>query len=119
MQAKTLRKAEKPAFVYKMHKPIPGISRKICQHMSDFPYLVLGYQQYSQVYPQLLCITFTYAEGYPPAVCLKSAHFTRTLHNYQHVMHNLWITLVTFSPAFHTPIYRGSYLLRTIGKAAA
>lgn len=67
MQVKTLRKAEKPAFVYKMHrntheKP-PAPPEKKCL----FPYLVSGYQQYSQAYPQLLCITFSYSEGYPLA----------------------------------------------------
>ena len=30
-----------------------------------FPYLVAGYQQYTQVYPQKLCITFSYADAYP------------------------------------------------------
>ena len=32
-----------------------------------FRYLVQGYQQYQQTYPQFLCITFSYAECYPPA----------------------------------------------------
>lgn len=103
MQAKTLRKAEKPAFVYKMHNNGLCISAKISRHMSTFPYLVAGYQHYSQGYPQFLCITFSYAEGYPLEVFSKNAHFTRTLHNYQHVMHNLWITLVTFFPIFPHP----------------
>ena len=103
MQAKTLRKAEKPAFVYNMHKKALCISSKISRHMNKFPYLVAGYQHYSQGYPQLLCITFSYAEVYPLAVFPKTAYFTRPLHNYQHVMHNLWITLVTFFPIFPHP----------------
>ena len=103
MQAKTLREAEKPAFVYKMHNTRLFICCNISQYMSDFPYLVLGYQQYSQCYPQLLCITFTYSEGYPLTCKPQNAYFTRTLHNYQQLMHNLWITLITFSHRFPHP----------------
>lgn len=72
MQAKTLRKAEKPAFVYKMHNNGLCISAKISRHMSSFPYLVAGYQQYPQCYPQLLCITFSYADGYPLEIFPKT-----------------------------------------------
>ncbi|MDO5305033.1 MAG: hypothetical protein Q4E87_05600, partial [bacterium] len=61
------------------------------------------YQQYPQGYPQNLCITFSYAGGYPLSTCGKNGFIKGFLPIYQQLMHKLWITLITFSPIFPHP----------------